>query len=139
MYVYLKFKYDDMKDSRLNNISLCSLEKEKFLYNKNEILFYICRKWDDSIRDDITSILIKDPFCTTDQDEIAEEAKPYINTGNTVIRSKLFHRTDRRIDNVNLADFLHGRSLRFQNFAHSVLKADKSKYFPHCLECCEER
>ena len=58
----------------------------------------------------------------------------YINTLNAM-KDPLFKRHDKRIDNTNLVDFLHGHCLRFQDFTYSVLKADKSIHTPLCLEC----
>ena len=39
------------------------------------------------------------------------------------------------MENTNLTDFLHGHSLRFQDFTYSVLKANKDVHVPLCLEC----
>ena len=49
----------------------------------------------------------------------------------------LFLRQDKRIENTHLADFLNGHCIRFQDFAFSYLKADKSRHVPMCLECCQ--
>ena len=62
-----------------------------------------------------------------------EHLHAYINSLNA-LRDPLFKRHENRIDNTNFADFLHGNSLRFQDFTFSVLKAIKNLYAPLCLE-----
>ena len=41
-----------------------------------------------------------------------------------------------RLMSSSVLDFIHARCVRFQNFAYSVLKYDRSIHVPLCLECC---
>ena len=109
------------------------MDLDRFRYKKNEVLHYVCKLWDSQIKENIQDILIDDPFNVEPLHE-EEELQKYVRTVN-VVKAPLFHRDDRRIDNTNLADFLHRRCLRFQDFAFSVLKADKTKEVPLCLDC----
>ena len=51
------------------------------------------------------------------------------------IQSTIFSRMSRRLQNTQIADYLHGHCLRFQDFAFSVEKANKSLFAPICIEC----
>ena len=134
---FLKYKHEDLQKLRINDISLSSLTKEQFTYEKNEVLRFVCREWNNDIRLDLPSVLINDPFSVEDPEELYQKFQQYIKTENTVLHNPLFQRTDKRQENTNLADFLHGRCLRFQSFAHSILRVDKATHFPFCLECCK--
>ena len=125
---FLKNKFDVLQQLRNRDLQLSSLNQDHFKYEKNEVLFYICKRWDSNICSNLPSILIKDPYSVEDSEELQKRLAPYIKTGNT-LRSTLFKRCDRRYENTQVADFLHGRSLRFQNFAHTILKIDKTKHF----------
>ena len=98
---------------------------------------FVCSLWNNDIRLNMPSILIHDDYSLEPSDELHSRLAHYIRTENTVIHSPLFTRDEKRIDNTNIADFLHGHCNRFQNFVHSVLKVDKSKHLPFCLECCQ--
>ena len=130
---FLREKHEELRNIRNRDLNLCELDREKFHYSKNEVLMHICKLWNEVIIDEMETITVVDPF-NVEQLHTHEELAKYVKTEN-VINYPLFHRTDKRRENINLADFLHRRSLRFQDFTFSVLKADKSQHFPWCLEC----
>ena len=63
-----------------------------------------------------------------------DELKIYIKTFDA-IKNSIFIRNSKRRENTQLADFIHGHCLRFQDFVFAVEKADKSVHIPYCLEC----
>ena len=91
--------------------------------------------WNADIFFKLPTILINDPFSIEDTEDLHNKLKVYIRTENRM-SLPLFSRSNKRYMDTQLADFLHGRCLRFQNFAHSILKIDKRVHFPFCLECC---
>lgn len=131
---FLKSKHEI--SDRLSSISLSQFDQNQFIYSKNEVLLYNCKVWDQNLKQDISMIRIEDPY-NIEQLHTDEELSHYVNTFNA-IQNPLFRRHDKRMDNTNLADFLHGHCLRFQDFAYSVLKADKALHAPICLECMEQ-
>ena len=134
---FLKYKFDDLSLLHHRRLELASLSPDKFTYQKNEVLMFVCNVWNTDICSDLSTILIRDDFSIEHLDELHSRLSHYIRTENTVIHSPLFTRDEKRIDNTNISDFLHGRCNRFQNFVQSVLKVDKSRHFPFCLECCQ--
>ena len=130
---FLKTKFNDI--GPLHSMSLNDIDNNRFLYSKDEMTKYTCALWDKLIKEDMKAVTIEDPY-NLEEPHSKEELKQYINTHN-VMQEPLFSRSDSRLDNTNMADFLHGRCLRFQNFAFSVLKADKSLHAPLCLECMQ--
>ena len=120
-------------DERLSRIELLDFTANQLMYSKDNILEFICGKWDHELRGSIAALRKDDPY-NVDQLFTDEQLAGYINTVNAT-RNPIFHRHEKRSDNTELADFLHGHCLRFQDFAYSVLKADKSVHAPICLEC----
>ena len=118
---------------RLSRISLTMFDREQFIYGKDKILEYTCSKWDTILKDNIANVRRDDPY-NLEQLHSDDHLYGYINSYNS-LKDPLFKRHESRIDNTNLADFLHGHSLRFQDFTYSVLKANKNLHVPLCLEC----
>ena len=118
---------------RLSQTNFGMFEREQLLYTKEEVLKYICTKWDTNLISDIGSILKEDPY-NIEQLYSDEHLSSYVDTYQA-LKNPLFKRNESRIDNSNLADFLHGHCLRFQDFAYSVLKANKDIHTPLCLDC----
>ena len=104
------------------------------MYTKEEMQQHLCFKWDRMIKEQLNEVLKKDPYNIEDLHS-HEYLSRFIDM-TLLTENPLFQRKDIRINNTNLADFLHGHCLRFQNFAFSYLKADKSMHAPLCLECC---
>ena len=84
----------------------------------------------------MSMIRTEDPY-NIEQLHSDEELYHYVDTFNAS-QAPLFGRHDKRVDDTNLADFLHGHCLRFQNFAYSIVKADKALHAPICLECMDQ-
>ena len=86
--------------------------------------------WDKSIKVDDVSYFV-------DKQEVSTVSAAQFELVDTIITYKmpLLSRFDTREDNTNLLDFLHGRSLRFQNFKSSV-GADVISNI--CLDCERE-
>ncbi|KAL5262235.1 hypothetical protein ACHWQZ_G007826 [Mnemiopsis leidyi] len=120
-------------NSRFSRTSLIEFDRELFVYHKDKILEYTCKKWDDLLKENISSVCKDDPY-NLNQLHSDEHLQGYINTWNS-LKNPLFKRHESRIDNTNLADFLHGHSLRFQDFTYSFLKVNKNRHAPLCLEC----
>ena len=126
-------QYANGLDSRLSRTSLTMFDREQLIYGKDKILEYTCRKWDAELKNNFANVRKDDPY-NLDQLHSDEHLHGYINSLNS-LKEPLFKRHESRIDNTNLADFLHGHSLRFQDFTYSVLKANKNLHAPLCLEC----
>ena len=120
-------------DSRLSQISLTMFDKDQFIYTKEKILEYTCMKWDSHLKENFTNIRKDDPF-NLEPLQSDEYLFGFINCLN-LFKEPLFKRHDNRMENTNLTDFLHGHSLRFQDFTYSFLKANKNVHVPLCLEC----
>ena len=120
-------------DCRLSRTSLTMFNKEQLIYNKDKVLEFTCWKWDSELRDNFSNVCRDDPY-NLEQLHPDEYLHGYINSLNA-LRDPLFKRHENRIDNTNFADFLHGHSLRFQDFTYSVLKANKNLYAPLYLKC----
>ena len=118
---------------RLSRTNFSDFKNDQFLYSKEKVVEFICKKWDHSLKGELASIRKDDPY-NISQLFTNEQLESYVNT-DSAVRNPLFHRHEKRIDNTNLADFLHGHSLRFQDFAYSALREDKSVHAPICLEC----
>lgn len=121
------------RSDRLSQINFDMFEKDKFLYSKEEVIKFICTKWDANLRANMGSILKADPY-NIEQLHSDEDLSIYIDTYQA-LKNPLFKRNEKRINNSNLMDFLHGHCLRFQDFTYSVLKADKGIHIPLCLDC----
>ena len=74
-----------------------------------------------------------DPF-VLENDTVFDMLKSYVSSYKA-LQSTMFTRNNLRIFDTSLADFIHGHCLRFQDFAFSVLKADKTVHIPFCVEC----
>ena len=119
---------------RLCDMQLISVSEELLTYEKNEMHEYLCNKWTDTLKQNIKDITNWDPY-NIEALQSDEELGNLVDMAATT-SYPLFCRNESRLDNTNMADFLHGRCLRFQNFALSVLKTDKSNQVPWCHECC---
>ena len=126
-------QYANGLDCRLSRTSLNMFNKDQLFYDKDKILEYTCRKWDSELKDNLANVCRDDPY-NLEQLHPDDFLHGYINSLNA-LKNPLFKRHENRIDNTNFADFLHGHSLRFQDFTYSVLKANKTLHAPLCLEC----
>ena len=127
--------YSNDTDVRLSRCTYQTFNKEQLLYSKDKVLEFTCSKWDAEIKDNFKKIKKEDPYNIIEPLHTNELLQSYVNSLNS-LKDPLFERHEKRLDNVNLADFLHGHCLRFQDFTYSVQKADKTVHAPICLECC---
>jgi hypothetical protein len=107
--------------------------REQLVYDKDKILEYTCHKWNQKIIEDFGKVRKHDPY-NLEPIHTDEHLHSYVKIQNS-LKDPLFKGQDKRIDNTNMADFLHGHSLRFQDFTYSVLKVNKDVHAPLCLEC----
>ena len=130
---FLKYKHEHLQDQRLSQIQLCNLQPKEFVYLKNEVLMYICRKWDTELINNMELICNKDTY-KIDNEIAFNELKVFIGSFGAITNS-IFQRTSKRIEDTQIADFLHGHCLRFQDFAFAIERADPSIHIPICIEC----
>ena len=126
-------QYENSLDNRLSRTTLDMFNREQLVYNKDKILEYTCHKWNQKIIEDFGKVRKHDPY-NLEPIHTDEHLHSYVKIQNS-LKDPLFKRQDKRIDNTNMADFLHGHSLRFQDFTYSVLKVNKDVHAPLCLEC----
>ena len=120
-------------NERMSKTHLIDFRNDQLIYSKEKVVEFICSKWDHNLKGDMASLRKDDPY-NIEQLFTDEELGAYVNTANA-LRHTLFQRHEKRIDNTNVADFLHGHCLRFQDFVYSVLKVNKSIHAPICIEC----
>ena len=117
----------------IRHMAFSEIELADYFYEKDQIKAYQYHQWDKLLQTDMKGLANSDPFNIEPLHD-TEELATFVNTA-CVISNPLVLRSDSRISSSNLMDFLHGRCVRFQNFAFSVLKYDKSVETPICLEC----
>ena len=106
---YLKSIHQtDVECSRLRsvrNIDIGLLPVERFHYTKNSIETFLCSTWDRRLKSD-SSLFFQSTVIHIDTSAIRE---------NPLIR-----RHERRKNNVQYLDFIHGKSARFKDFRNRV-------------------
>jgi hypothetical protein len=71
-------------------------EKDKFLYSKEEVIKFICTKWDANLKANMGSILKADPY-NIEQLHSDEDLSIYIDTYQA-LKYSLFKRDEKRIN-----------------------------------------
>ena len=122
-----------LEDLRLSHILLSNFQSKELIYHKDEVLKHLCKKWDNELINNM-ELICKEDVYRVDGEERKEEMMSFVNTFDA-IQSTIFSRMSRRLQNTQIADYLHGHCLRFQDFAFSVEKANKSLFAPICIEC----
>ena len=130
---FLREKHNRFNDARISRISLADIPQKDLRYSKHEVLAHVCRKWDREIINDMKAICREDNY-RMDNEQRIEELVSFIKSFDA-IQNTVFSRSSKRIDDTQLADFIHGHCLRFQDFTFSVQKADKTLHIPICIEC----
>ena len=138
LFLLWKFKHKEQTSvkstpSSIRGISFAEMELNNFFYDEQVMKSYQCEQWDIMLKTDMNGIINVDPY-NIEPIHSSDELGILVNTQN-VLRNPLVLKSNSRYHSSNLLDFLHGRCLRFQNFAFSVLKYDKSSLVPLCLEC----
>ena len=138
MFLLWKLKYLNEKTGKpfptsVRELNFAEIDESDLIYNDKLIKLYQCGMWDKILKNDMNGLINSDPFCIEPLYS-TEELSTIVNTKN-VVENPLIARHNSRYQGTNLLDFLHGRCLRLQNFVFSVLKYDKSKFVPLCLEC----
>ena len=128
MFLLWKLKYLNEKTGK----PFAEIDKSDLIYIDKLIKLYQCGMWDNILKNDMNGLINSDPFCIEPLHS-TEELSTIVHTKN-LVENPLIARHNSRYQGTNLLDFLHGRCLRFQNFVFSVLKFDKSKFVPLCLE-----
>ena len=124
---FLAWKKSIPRSSRA--ISLIDLPSDHFVYTKALITSYQSKKWN-------TQIVSHNFDYFTEELMSNQDAALLIDTESLSLYPILF-RSDTRLENTNLLDFLHGRCLRFKNFKGSIVK-DKNVENMICLDCNED-
>ena len=104
--------------------SLINMPYSTFIYTKLEIKEYTCQQWDSRLKYDMKGLTNDDPY-NIEPVHGLEELSGMVDT-MLLLSCPIIGRDCTRLMSSNIMDFLHGRCVRFQNFAYSVLKYDKS-------------
>ena len=116
--------------SFIRNCSFTEMDPNDFLYSKETMDRYGCKLWDDSVKTSIHGILRQD----TNVEELCDMIDTYM-----IMKVPLLTRALDRASSTYILDFVHGRSLRFQDFAYSYMRSHgaigTSTAIPYCLEC----
>ena len=124
---YLSWKRNNSKVAR--NISLVDISPVDTQYTKAVMTQYQSNKWNVMIVNNSMEFFIKD----ADQDLVTSQHLNMVKTEQLTV-TKLFMRDDKRVDNTDMLDFLHGRCLRFKDFKSSINR-DKDPKSMLCLDC----
>ena len=133
-FLLWKRRGDTTPGSTMRAESFMNMPYRNFVYTKVEIKEYTCQQWDSMLKYDMNGITNEDPF-NIEPSHGKEELSSMVDTMQ-LLSCPIIGRECTRLKSSNIMDFLHGRCVRFQNFAYSVLKYNKSMLAPICLECC---
>ena len=121
---YLAWNRSDGTHAR--NIELLAVPDEEIRYTQIVMQKYMCSKWDRLVTaNDLES------FVEKDDTEALALAASMVNTFQ-VVGAPVFMRSERRVENSDTIDFLHGHCLRFQSFKRTVTK---TAIDDTCLDC----
>ena len=123
---------DSNRDS-IRAINLGNLDPDTFMYSKEEMRQYTCNLWDRSLKSSVSHLTREDPFSiipTHSQEEIASLINSEATLDFPIVPRNMSRQTSSQV-----LDFVHGRSLRFQDFSFSYLHYERSLTVPNCLEC----
>ena len=67
---FLRQKFEDLASVRIRDLELSTLSTEQLIYQKNEVLSYICSTWDKEICLNLSKFLVDDPFSIEDVEDI---------------------------------------------------------------------
>ena len=114
------------EETTARSIQLLDLSEDEFWYSQGQMQLYLCSKWDKLV---VTNDL--EHFVDKYDAHALIDAKKMVNTFAT-LNVSVFSREEKRVDNTNLIDFLHGHCLRFQRFKQI---ASRSNTQHQCLDC----
>ena len=114
--------------SFIRSCDLLSYESEEFLYSRDTMDMFTQKFWDDHVKANITNISADDSPTTV------EELRSIVDTEAVSIAPLTNRSMDRRHSSLTM-DYIHGHSLRFQNFVGSYQRIDRNVEKPYCLEC----
>lgn len=127
---YFLWKKQDKKLTR--SIVFTQIETSELFYSQQLMLKFQSKIWNVIISNNSIEHFIED----TELEWLTEEQiSDLVKTENLPLNF-IFQRADKRIDDTNMLDFLHGRCLRFQNFKKSVTKDITASSI--CLDCNED-
>ena len=133
-FLQWKIHGNEAPTSSMRALSLMNMPYRNFIYTKVEIKEYTCLQWDSILKYDMKGLTNEDPYNIEPTHGI-EELSIMVDTMQ-LLSCPIISRECTRMQSSSIMDFLHGRCVRFQNFAYSVLKYDRCKMTPICLECC---
>ena len=114
------------RNETTREINLLDIPEHQLKYTKIDILLYQCRKWDRLITtNDMLHFIEKEDIrgISVEQEKLVKTFK--------ISQNPLYRRTDSRIDNSNMLDFIHGRC--------SVLNKTDETDKLLCLDCNLEK
>ena len=118
------------KFSSCRSLQLWDITEEETMYGKAEMQQYMCAKWDQHIlMNDLEHFISADDLFEPDT------IKELIST-KQALKAPLFFREEKRTNNSDMLDFLHGHCLRFRNFRQTVENGDITD---ECLDCSSNR
>ena len=120
---YLAWKQEEQCSAR--SISLLDVNHDDLIYSKQNMDMFTCSKWNRLICTNEGKYLISNNDSTNVDSEL-------VNTYQVMLKSPpMFFRSDRRTDDTNLVDFMHGHSLRFLSFRYTTGHSDNRL----CMDC----
>ena len=119
---YLSWKQEEQCTAR--SISLLDANHDDLIYSKQSMDQFTCSKWNRLLcTNDGKYFLSNSDRATIDSD--------LVNTYQVMQAPPMFFRSDRRTDNTDLVDFMHGHSLRFLSFRFTTGHSNNRL----CLDC----
>ena len=121
---YIAWKREGETNAR--NVQLLDVSEEEWRYSKVQMQQYLCSQWDKLV---VTNDL--EHFVDKYDTHALINAKEIVST-STSLNNHSFSREDKRVDNTNCIDFLHGHCLRFQRFIQITSSSTTQN---QCLDC----
>ena len=117
----------------IRTFALLDQDPSIYYYSKDEMRLYLCHQWDKSLESNLGMIAKTDPYRLSPA-KTNEELLALVDS-SAALDLPVVSRSMTRQTSSYVLDFIHGRSLRFQDFAFSYLHWDRSTSVPVCLEC----
>ena len=124
---------DSSRRDSIRSFALLEQEPSIFHYTKEDVRSYLCQLWNRSLGNNLSRMIKIDPYrlspAKTHEDLLA------LVDSSAALEFPVVSRSMTRQSSSYVLDFMHGRSLRFQDFTFSYLHWDRSTSVPVCLEC----
>ena len=122
------------KFSICRSLQLLDITDEELQYGKGEMHQYMCAKWDQNIIcNDLEHFIGSWNFTDLEENNSSSNDSNKLISTHQASQKSLFIRVEKRTDNSNTLEFIHGHCLRFRNFRQRVER--DHVVTDACLDC----